>query len=86
MTHSNLAPAVRSAMEQVLTHPQETIPADGWLVGGTVDASKLGALGLPVKGELLRFRCHPTLRPDLGLGRVWLKHDGRVLPASEGEL
>ena len=84
--HTNLSPAVRAAVDQTLARPELAIPASAWLAGGTVDPAVVASLGLPVQGALRRFRCRPSLRPDLGLGRVWLRHDGRVLLPSQGEV
>ncbi|MFT7464217.1 MAG: arylsulfatase A-like enzyme [Pseudohongiellaceae bacterium] len=83
---SNLAPGTRSAIDDFLGNSRQVIPATDWVAGKAVDAATVEVLGLQVSGPLLRFRCRPPLRLDLGLGRVRLRHGERKLSSSEGEV
>ena len=83
---TNLTAKTRETVDAFLADSRRRLPSSSWVAGGEVDLKLMGDMGLYVNGTLRRYRCRPSLRLDLGLGRVRLSHGGRALSTSEGDV
>ncbi len=83
---TNLTAKTREQVDDFLNDPRRQLPASSWVAGGEVDAELVAELGLYVPGTLHRYRCRPSLRLDLGLGRVRVRHGERLLSTAEGDV
>ena len=83
---TNLTAKTREMVDEFLNDSRGLLPASSWVAGGEVDPELVGEMGLYVPGTLHRYRCRPSLRLDLGLGRVRLSHGERLLSTAEGDV
>lgn len=83
---TNLTAKTREKVDEFLKDSRRLLPSSSWVAGGEVDPELVVELGLMVPGTLHRYRCRPSLRLDLGLGRVRLRHGERQLSTAEGDV